>query len=177
MMRSYQILTLRLISHRVPGFKTSWRITSLLDPLRYPEAELVLLYHARWEVEIAYAGIKTPLRPSGGPLRSETPHRVRQELYGLLIAYNAVRGLMAEAARQGKVEALRLSFTDSLERIRIAMIPMAEAWDVLRLIELCEELLREIGACRLPPRRVRHNPRVVKLKMTGYALKRVRKVA
>lgn len=166
-----ETLTLRLIRYQIPGFQTSWLITSLLDASLYPREELVPLYHSRWELELAYSEIKTRLRPSGEPLRSEAPDRVRQEVYGLLIAHNAVRGLMAEAAARGGIEALRLSFTDSLQRIRTAMIRMAEAHSGF-LVDLYEELLEEISACRLPPRRDRHNPRVVKVKMSKWPLKR-----
>jgi hypothetical protein len=35
-----------------------------------------------------------------------------------------------------------------------------------------ERLLTEVAAERLPPRRERHNPRVVKRKMSNYKLKR-----
>ena len=164
-------MTLRLIRYQVPGFQPSWVLTSLRDVSKHPSEELVVLYHARWEVELAYSEIKTRLRPSGEPLRSEAPDRVRQEMYGILIAYNAVRGLMAQAAARDGIGALRLSFTDSLQRIRTAMIRMADAHSGL-LLELYEELLGEISTCRLPPRSQRHNPRVIKVKMSKWPLKR-----
>lgn len=163
---------LRLIRYQMAGFRTSWLITSLTDPELYPRDELVSLYHFRWELELAYGAIKTRLRPAGTPLRSEEPERVLQEAYGVLIAYNVVRGMMADAAPRAKLPPLRLSFTDSLQRIQTAMIRMAAAADYL-LLDLYEELMGQIAACVLPPRRHRHNPRVVKVKMSGYALKRV----
>jgi hypothetical protein len=166
-----ETMTLRLIRYRIPGFQTSWLITSLLDSGRYPAEELVSLYHARWELELAYSELKTRLRPSGEPLRSESPDRVRQEVYGLLIAHNAVRGLMAEAAARSGIPALRLSFTDSLQRIRTAMIRMADAHTGL-LLDLYNDLLRDISTYRLPPRKIRHNPRVIKVKMSKWPLKR-----
>jgi hypothetical protein len=166
-----ETMMLRLIRYRFPGFRTSWLITSLLDSGRYPAEELVPLYHARWELELAYSELKTRLRPSGKPLRSGSPDRVYQEVYGLLIAHNTVRGLMADAAAQSGIQALRLSFTDSLQRIRTAMIRMADAHSGL-LLELYNDLLREVAACRLPPRRKRHNPRVIKVKMSKWPLKR-----
>lgn len=170
-------MTLRLIRYQIPGFRHSWLLTSLLDARQFPAEELVALYHARWELELAFFQIKATLRPSGVPLRSEDPQRALQEAYGILIAYNVVRGLMADAAQAAGVPPLRLGFTDSLHRIRTAMIRMPEA-SAAGLLDLYAELLREIAACRLPPRRPRHNPRVVKVKMSNYARKRVhRKVA
>jgi hypothetical protein len=166
-----QSLELRLIRYQMPGFRTSWLVTSLTDPALYLRDELVELYHYRWELELAFGSMKTVLRPSGRPLRSENPTRARQEAYGVFIAYNAVRGLMAEAARQTGISPLRLSFTDSLHRIRLAILRMAEARTLL-LPELYRQLLSEVADCILPPRRRRHNPRVVKVKMSKYPLKR-----
>ena len=37
-------------------------ITTLLDPARYPAAELAACYHQRWEIETAYFGLKVTLR-------------------------------------------------------------------------------------------------------------------
>lgn len=170
-------MTLRLIRYQVPGFRPSSLITSLVDPELHPAAELASLYHARWEVELAYFQIKTTLRPAGAPLRSEDPERTLQEAYGILIAYNVTRGLMADAAAHAGLKPLRLSFTDSLGRLRTWMIRMAEARDAISLLELYQDLLREIAACLLPERRNRHYPRAVKVKMSGYPLKRKGKAA
>ena len=47
-----------------------WRlITSLLDPARHPAAELVALYHERWQAETTYYSIKATML-DGRVLRS-----------------------------------------------------------------------------------------------------------
>jgi hypothetical protein len=55
-------------------------ITSLTDHEKYPAAELAALYARRWEIELVFDEIKTHQR--GRPVvRSQTPDRVRQEIY------------------------------------------------------------------------------------------------
>ena len=67
-----------------------------------PAAELAALYHERWEIETALDELKTHLRGAKIVLRSKTPDLVRQEFYGLMMAHFAIRGLMHEAALEGR---------------------------------------------------------------------------
>jgi len=41
-----------------------WVLTSLTDAKAYPAAELIGLYHERWEIELAYDEVKTHLLES-----------------------------------------------------------------------------------------------------------------
>lgn len=93
-------------------------ITTILDPVEAPAAELAALYHERWEIETALDELKTHLRGARIVLRSKTPELVRQEVYGLLLAHFAVRGLMHEAALKGDVDADQLSFLHSVRVVR-----------------------------------------------------------
>jgi hypothetical protein len=52
-----------------------------------PAEELVALYPERWEIETAFAELKTHLRGAKIVLRSKTPELVRQEFYGLLMTH------------------------------------------------------------------------------------------
>ena len=80
--------------------------------------------HARdlFEKEITIEGtldeFKTHLRGARMVLRSETPALVRQEVWGLLLAHFAVRGLMHEAALQANEDPDRLSFLHAVRVIR-----------------------------------------------------------
>ena len=75
--------------HR-PGHGERHRlVTTLLDGAIYPATDLVVLYHERWEIEIGNDEIKTHQLDRPVHLRSRTPCGVVQELYGLLLAYNA----------------------------------------------------------------------------------------
>jgi hypothetical protein len=115
-------LTVRVIEYRLHGVTNAEPIyrllTSLLDPVQAPAAELAALYHERWEIETALAELKTHLRGGNIVLRSKTPDLVRQEFYGLLMAHFAVRGLMHEAALKADIDCDQLSFLHAVRVVR-----------------------------------------------------------
>ena len=105
-------------------------------------------------------------------VRSRTPEGVRQELWGLFLAYNMVRLEMARVAVEAKTEPTRISFIESMRLIR-------SAWEWLsfaspgaipkKLAALRADMKRYV----LPPRRSeRGYPRAVKIKMSAYPRKR-----
>jgi hypothetical protein len=162
----------RLITFRRRGFRPIHVLTSLLDPEAYPAQEIGALYLDRWEAELAYRELKTQLGRDRVLLRAHKPEHVLQEAYGLLIAYDCVRALMAEAAAEAGVSAHRLSFTDCLERIRLAVHRFAYT-PPPDVPALTVRLLADLAACQLPPRRVgRYCDRAVKIKMSNYPRKR-----
>jgi len=93
-------------------------ITTVLAPQAAPAVDLAALYHERWEIEGALDELKTHLRSTQMVLRSKTPALVRQEVWGLLLAHFAVRGLMHEAALQADEDPDRLSFLHAVRVIR-----------------------------------------------------------
>jgi len=166
-------ILLRELTARIHG-KWSCYFSSLLDPKRYSAAELVGLYAKRWEIETGIDEVKT--HPCGGTtvnrpvlLRSQSPRRVLQEAYGMLVAYNLVRTLMAAATDYNHGDPLRISFVDSIELIRQAHVVMALA-RTDELAALYGDLLTRISTRKLP-RRHRRNPREVCIKMSNYAKK------
>jgi hypothetical protein len=106
----------------LPGYGEVHRlVTTLLDPAVAPAFELVCAYHERWEIEILIDETDTHQRLSDRPVRSRKPLGVLQELYGLLIAHDAIRFLMHEAAVQHGLDPDRLSFVHALQVIRDAI--------------------------------------------------------
>lgn len=77
----------RLVSKEVNG-KTVQVLTSMLDPLRYPKADIAELYGHRWEIEHGFREMKQHLLKNALTLRSKKPELVRQELWGVVLAYN-----------------------------------------------------------------------------------------
>jgi hypothetical protein len=153
-----------------PGSGEQHRLlTTLLSAARHPAKRLILLYHERWEEELAIDEVKTHQRERP-VLHSETPAGVVQEIQGLLLAHYVVRVLMSEAARRNRLPPRRLSFTGALKvlRCRLPECPKSRAG----LERWYEGLLAEIAEEVLPQRRNRINPRVIKRKMSNWRKKR-----
>ena len=83
-------------------------VTTLVDPARYPASELGDLFRQRWDAELYLRSLKTQMHME--MLRTKTPAMVRKEVAVHLLAYNLIRGLMAEAARAESVTPRTLSF-------------------------------------------------------------------
>lgn len=167
-----RIIEYTLNDPALPGHGELHRlVTSLLDPTLYPAQTLAVAYHERWEVELTIDETYTHQRGAVGPLRSRKPVGVLQELYALLIAHYVVRALMHQSAHSLRLDVDRLSFVHALQVVRRATIEFEQTAPV-ELPRLYQRLLADIGALRLPTRRLRSNPRVVKKKMSNFALKR-----
>jgi hypothetical protein len=137
-------------------------ITNLMDEQKHPATELIVLYHQRWEIEIDNDEITTHQLNRAVELRSKTPAGVVQEMYGVLLAHNAIRAVMHEAARQVQIDPRTLSFMHAVRIIR-ETIPVMRAAPTEQLPLLYHAMLAEIAAGLLPPRDGRINPRVVKV--------------
>jgi hypothetical protein len=167
-----RVITYTITDPALEGYGEEHRlITTLLNPRLAPAHDLACAYHERWEIELVIDEIDTHQRLVGRTLRSLTPLGVIQELYGILLAHYAVRVLMHAAALRVDVDPDRLSFVHALEIVRDA-VPEFQQVARAQQPALVERLLREIAAKRLPERRLRVNPRVVKRKMSNFKLKR-----
>ena len=166
--------TLRAIHYQKKGFARATLLTSLLDAEAYPAKELVELYHERWETELAYDEVKTHLLNRHEALRSQTPEGVRQELWGIAIAYNLVRLEMERVAAEAGVTPTRISFVGALamvrEKFHTLSLPRVAPGSIPRALA---SLRRDLKRLVLPPRRPdRSYPRAVKVKMSNYPRKR-----
>jgi hypothetical protein len=112
-------IPVRVLEYEVLGSEERFRlVTSVLDPEAAPAADLAKLYHERWEFETALDEFKTHLRGARTVLRSQKPELVEQEVYGILLAHFALRGLMHEAALHAGRDPDRISFTHTLNVVR-----------------------------------------------------------
>jgi len=175
--RGEQMLV-RIISYRftdpcIPGAgEQVYRlVTTLVDPFLYPAKEVAVLYHERWRVEVVIDETRTHLRLSARTLRSLTPQGVVQEIYALLLAHLVVRTLMLTAAQDAGLSPQQLSFTETIHILEETLLPLGLV-DATRREAMVQSIYREIGQQRLPPPRVRIQPRVVKRVRSRYERKK-----
>jgi hypothetical protein len=149
-------------------------ITNLLDDALYPSADLIILYHERWEHETTFDEQKAHQDPprvtKPAHLRSETPAGVIQEIYALSLAHFVIRSLMFEAAATVGLDPDRLSFTGTFQILK-CRLPECDARTPVRFDEWYRGLLWEIQDERTDPRRNRINPRVIKRKISKWKKK------
>ena len=153
-------------------YQLSFRlITTLLDPDLYPAEALILLYHQRWEIELAIDEIDTHQRLTWTPFRSQKPVGVIQEFYALLLAYFIIRSLMYRSAETLGESPQCLSFVNSLRLIQHVIPVVQLLWDSYhnRIVELFHQWQQYF---HLPPRDNRINPRVIKRNRVKFRRKR-----
>lgn len=166
-----ETMQVRVVDYQRPGFKPQRLFTSLLDPHAYPAADIIALYHERWELENGYDELKTHTLERLETIRSQSPERVRQEVYGLAIVYTLVRHEMARIAQDQGVSRLRLSY-------RWCLLLMRNLWESAWIVasgtvpRRLEQLASDASQLMLPERRDRTNPRAVRVKMSSYPKKR-----
>src|SRR6266702_3773277 len=142
-------------------------ITTLTDHRRYPAAELIQLYHERWEIEVAYLALRHTLL-GGYVLRSCDRAGAEQELWALFTVYQLIR--MAMVTATGSVPGTdpdRACFTTALETAReqvIAARGVADSGDPADIGRIGRALLTSL----LPPRRPRYSARKVKCATSRY---------
>lgn len=166
-------LQARLVTKTLKG-KRVQILTSLVDAKRYPGAEIADLYGHRWEIELGYREMKQYLLQSRLTLRSKKPDMVRQELWGVLLAYNLVRYQMAQMAYAlDGVEPNELSFSQASAFI-IKELTLMPAVSPGRIPEVIRDMLAMAPAFVLPHRRERAYPRAVKRRPQKYAVRLAR---
>jgi len=142
-------------------------ITTLTDHRRYPAAELIQLYHERWEIEVTYLALRHTLL-GGYVLRSRDRAGAEQELWALLTVYQLIR--MAMTTATGSVPGTdpdRACFTTALETAReqvIAASGVADTGDPADIGRIGRAVLNSL----LPPRRPRYSARKVKCATSRY---------
>jgi hypothetical protein len=163
-------LTLREIRVRIKDKKKRTReiviVTTLLDPTKYQASSLGDLFRQRWHAELDIRSLKTTMGME--MLRTKTPEMVRKEVGMNLLAYNLIRGVMAEAARGRDIQPRELSFNGARQTVRAfeethLYQPKEIAADFPLLLDL-------ISQKRVGDRLDRHEPRAIKRRGKPYHL-------
>ncbi len=150
------------VSLRRPGFRTRTvtLVTTLLDPEVYPAEQIALLYLRRWQIELWFRDLKTSMGMN--VLRCQSSKMIHKELEMFFIAYNLIRCLMIQAARDYQVDLHRLSFQGTVDSTRQFSAALAQARSGKRQKQLVRDLLKAIAADLVPDRPGRREPRAVK---------------
>jgi hypothetical protein len=141
-------------------------VTTLLDPTKYQASALGDLFRQRWHAELDIRSLKTTMGME--MLRTKTPEMVRKEVGMNLLAYNLIRGVMAEAARGRDIQPRELSFNGARQTVRAfeethLYEPKEIAADFPLLLDL-------ISQKRVGDRLDRHEPRAIKRRGKPYHL-------
>lgn len=182
-------LQLRVIDYRIPGFRPSAIVTSLLDAKRVSHEDWVRfateneagqslapgLYHRRWEIETMFRELKAT-QGMAGRFRSRTSQGISFEIAGHVLLHQLVRWLMADAAKlSAEKDPLRLSYSHAFKELLDMRQDLVRA-DSQRLKRvLLPRLLQRIAEVHVPLRPGRHYPRPndSKIKNLGYGKQRL----
>ena len=109
-------VVLREVQYQVsqPGFRSRviTLVTTLVDAVCYPKADLAELYLKRWEAETHLAQLKTTMKMD--VLHCKTVQGVRKELTVFTLIYNLICLIMRQSAHYQQVDVERISFIDAL---------------------------------------------------------------
>lgn len=150
------------IQHTPKGFRSRniVVVTTLLDPVETPADDIRALYRDRWMTELNFRSIKTQMGMD--VLRGQSPDVVGKEIVMHLIAYNLIRLLMWQAAREHDRDLHRLSFAGTLHRLRDLWPVLLRARNRLEHHRLMTQLIKWIADDLVPDRPNRFEPRRVK---------------
>lgn len=155
--------------------KPSYVLTSLIDRRAYPAASVRACYRRRWQIETSYRELKQTMMGMSLTLRSHDVETTRQEIWGILIAYNLVRLEMARAASEAKCAPTEISFIMALHAYQYEMMSartLQSLGTVPALIKrMRERILTELNVYR--PGRI--FDRVAKAKAQRYPERRLKK--
>ena len=143
------------------GFRTKEIIvvTTLLDPETVTSEDLASLYRRRWSQELDIRDIKITLQMD--ILRCKTPELARKEIWTHILAYNLIRTIMAQAAKEHGIQPREISFKGTLQTL--------EAFQPLLSFQghkgpafrkhLYQQLLQAVATHRVADRPDRFEPR------------------
>lgn len=151
---------------KIDGRRESfWVATSLLDPQKYPAAEIIGWQKKRWKVETLIEEMKIWL--GADILRSKTAEGIYKEIYARIIGLNLIHWLILKAADRHHEEPDRLSVSSALRLAVSYSLKMSTA-PVWQLRLLYDQMLERIAKSKVPYRPNRLEPRMKKREPRNY---------
>lgn len=161
----------RLLTKKVNG-KPRQILTSMVDVMQFPAADIVDLYEHRWEIELGFREMKQSMLDSQFTLRSNQPELIKQELWGILLAYNLIRYQMILMAKSlDGIHPNQLSFHGASMHIiyQLTMLPFCSPGNIPKYVM---DITKSAKQFLLPGRRERSYPRELKCSKNGYPVKK-----
>jgi hypothetical protein len=144
-----------------PGFRVNELVlvTTMIDGEEYTKEELANLFLQRWNIELDLRSIKDVLQMD--VLRCKSPEMVEKEIWMHLLAYNLIRGVMAQAAEAHDEPPRHLSFKGALQTMTAFQDALRRATPRARE-DLVETMLGAIASHHVGDRFGRVEPRANK---------------
>lgn len=162
----------RLVTYKDQKQKNhiSGLLSSLHNPQQYPADDILDVYFERWEIENGYGEIKQYQLDESILLRSQTVQGIKQEIWGLLIAYNLIRVEISQIAKEAKVSPLRISFVMAMRYIQDELMwcAIASPGTIPKKLRAMRDNVKQFI---LPEKRKRPKSRTVRFSKTQYAIR------
>ena len=151
-------------SEGVSARQTDHHHHALGCPEYLPE-DLAEVYWQRWQAELDLRSIKETMQM--GELRCKTPAMVRKEIWAHCLAYNLIRGMIAQASAEHGRRPCQISFKGALQTLNAFQYVLSLSHDVQ---ETYRRLLTAIATHRVGDRPGRVEPRAKKRRKKNYAV-------
>jgi Transposase DDE domain len=140
-------------------------VTTLLDAQEYLPEDLAEVYWQRWHAELDLRSLKETMQM--GELRCKSPAMVRKEIWAHFLAYNLIRGMIAQASAEHGYKPCQISFKGAVQTLNAFQYVLLHAQDVQ---ETYQRLLTAIATHRVGDRPGRVEPRAKKRRKKNYAV-------
>jgi hypothetical protein len=147
-------------------------VTTLLDAAEITKGDLAQVYRARWNAELDLRSLKRTMQMD--VLRCKTPDLVRKEIWAHVLAYNLIRTIMAQAAREHGLEPREVSFKGAVQTLEAfqPVIALHGEDDAEHRAEVYRQVLAAIATHRVADRPDRVEPRLRKRRPKHYGFLR-----
>jgi hypothetical protein len=140
--------------------------TTLLDSEEYTVEDLAKLYWQRWQAELDLRSLKETMRMC--ELRCKTPAMVRKEVWTHFLAYNLIRGLIAQASAEHGKRPCQISFKGAVQTLNAFQYVLQ--MNAREALEIYRRILKAIATHRVGDRGGRVEPRAIKRRKKNYAI-------
>ncbi len=142
-------------------------VTTLVNAKKYPKTAIAAFYRERWKIELDFRTIKTHMGME--LLRCKSPDSVKKEIAVYLLAYNIIRGNLAQAAMLHDKIPRQLSFRSTVQLLIQAAKQVVVLTDIL-FNNTLQALFKAIASTAVGQQRRKRQPRAIKRRPKPYPL-------